>query len=97
MTGGVDFDDSEIIADYTRGVVTYRHSIMAEAPDNKDQTKQNLMNALNNIKSSAELLRVVVSTKRLVDVVEAAKSKIDKILLVNYIPGRCDVCRRLGL
>ena len=78
-------------------MVTYRHSTLAEAPGNETQTRLNLIAAYDDIIVSTELTNVVLSTRKLTEVVEMIKSKIDNILLINYIPGRCDVCRRLGL
>lgn len=97
-----DFDrtplnENNIVADTERGVVTYHNSILAEAPGNEQQTRQNLIAAYCDIKISAELKRVLRSTMALQQAEEKVKPIIESILLLDFIPGRCSVCQRLGL
>jgi hypothetical protein len=94
---GNDLSIDEIIAVPASKDVKYRRRILAEAPGEEEQTKQKLLKALNEIKASTELQRVISSTTSLLQKVNLSATNIDKILLVNYIPGRCDACHRLGL
>lgn len=90
-------NEDDIVADTQRGVVTYRHSILAEALGNEEQTRQNILTAYDDIRTSEELRNVFNSTRSLRKAEEKVKPVIESILLLGFIPGRCVVCQRLGL
>lgn len=90
-------NEDDIVADTQRGTVTYRNSILAEAPGNEEQTRQNILAAYHDIRTSEELSNVVNSTRNLKKAEEKVKLIIESILLLGFIPGRCVVCQRLGL
>jgi len=90
-------NEDDIVADTQHGTVTYRHSILAEAPGNEKQTWQNILAAYRDIDKSEELRNVVNSTRSLKKAEEKVKPVIESILLLGFIPGRCNVCQRLGL
>jgi len=95
--GRTPLNENDIVAETERGVVTYHNSILTEAPGNEEQTRQNLIAACRDIKISVELKRVLRSTIALQQVEEKVKPIIESILLLDFIPGRCSVCQRLGL
>lgn len=95
--GRTPLDENDIVPETGRGIVTYHNSILAEAPKNEEQTRQNLIAAYRDIRASAELKRVIRSTMVLQRAEEKIKPVIEDILLLDFIPGRCSVCQRLGL
>ena len=94
-SGRAPLNENNIVAETERGIVTYHNSILAEAPGNEEQTRQNLIAAYHDIKVSVELMRVLLSTIALQKAGEKAGPIIESILLLDFIPGRCSVCQRL--
>lgn len=89
--------ENDIIADTKAGAVTHHHSILAEARGHEEQTRRNILAAYQEILSSDELKHVINTFGILKDLAAKAKQAVEEILLLGFIPGQCDVCRRLGL
>lgn len=89
--------EDDMIADTQRGAVTYHNSILAEAPDHEEVTRSNILAAYRELLSSYELMHVINTFGILKESVTRVRQAVEEILLLGFIPGQCDVCRRLGL
>ena len=89
--------EDDMIADTQRGAVTYHNSILAEAPDHEEVTRSNILAAYRELLSSYELMHVLNTFGILKESVTRVRQAVEEILLLGFIPGQCDVCRRLGL
>ena len=94
----VDYNYEKMITiDTDHGVVSYLDKFIAICPGNEEKARLLLLKSVNEIKASDELRKLLLTVNQLDQVTESVKTRIDNILLVHYIPGRCDACRRLGL
>ena len=89
--------EEDIYADVSRGTVQYHGSILAEVPGNEEGCKKNLLIALHELQNSEEVSQVVETHKALAESNEKAKQSVEQLLLLNFVPGQCQVCRRLGM
>ncbi len=89
--------ENDIYADVSRGTVQYHGSILAEVAGNEERCKKNLLTALRKLQHSEEVSQVVETHKALAESNEKAKQSIEQLLLLNFVPGQCQVCRRLGI
>ncbi len=86
-----------IVANSEAGNVTYHGSILAEATGCEEQTKAALIRALHEVLCVPEVAPVADTYRTLQDAAAKARQTGDGIKLLNMIPGRCEVCRRLGI
>jgi hypothetical protein len=89
--------ENDIFTDSTNGLVRTNRVILAEAPSEEESCKKNILEALKSLQESSELRRVIDTHHQLVDSTLNARQIIEQIKLLGIIPGRCQVCRRLGI
>jgi hypothetical protein len=89
--------EEDIYADVSRGEVQYQRSILAQVAENQEGCKENLLIALRKLQRSKEINRVVETQKALAESNETAKQVVELLLLLNFVPGQCQVCRLLGI
>ena len=89
--------EDDMIADTQRGTVTYHNSILAEAPDHEEVTRSNILAAYRELLSSYELMNVINTFGILKESVTRVRQAMEEILLLGFIPGQCNICKRLGL
>ena len=89
--------ENDIYADVSRGTVQYHGSTLAEVVGNEEGCKKNLLIALRKLQHSTEISQVVETNKALAESNEKAKQAVELLLLLNFVPGQCQVCRRLGI
>ena len=87
----------EIVSDVTRGTVSYRHNILAEAPGNEEKTRQALINVLDTLQALPEVEQVTAIYQRLLEITLRLRQSAEQIKLLGIIPGKCDICSRLGM
>jgi len=89
--------EKDIYADVSRGTVQYHGSTLAEVAGNEEGCKKNLLVALRKLQHSKEISQVVETNKALAESNEKAKQAVELLLLLNFVPGQCQICRRLGI
>jgi len=89
--------EEDIYADVSRGTVQYHGSILAEVAGNEEGCKKNLLIALRKLQHPKEVSPVIETHKALAESNEKAKQAVELLLLLNFVPGQCQVCRRLGI
>jgi hypothetical protein len=87
----------EMVADVTRGTVNYRRNILAEDPGNEESTRQALINVLDNLQALPEVKQVTATYQRLLEITLRLRQSAEQIKLLGIIPGKCDICSRLGM
>jgi len=53
--------------------------------------------ALRKLQNSEEVSQAVETHKALAESNEKAKQSVEQLLLLNFVSGQCQVCRRLGI
>ena len=89
--------EADVKADPNSGEVHYRHSSLAKAPGDEERCRKNILTAYNELLQSSEMEHVVTSYTGLLEISLKARQTIEEINLLGYIPGSCNVCRRLGM
>ena len=89
--------EADVKADPNSGEVHYRHSSLAKAPRDKEGCRENILTAYNELLQSSAMEHVVASYTGLLEISAKARQAIEEINLLGYIPGSCNVCRRLGM
>lgn len=89
---------SRVVADTGTHHVKYGPgTILAEVPGEEEKCRQKILNAFNEIKSSPELKETINSFRNLESIMPKVRQIIEEILILELVPGRCDVCERLGM
>lgn len=88
---------TEIIADNSRGEVSYHHNVLAEAPGQEGKCRENLLKACRELQRSKEITQVIFTYNTLVNMVDKSRKAVEELILAGVIPGLCRVCRQLGL
>jgi len=70
---------------------------IAYAPGDTQRCKDNIINALNELKTSSEAVNVVTTYKQNADWATKAKHAAEEIDMMGLVPGRCRICQRLGI
>jgi len=78
-------------------VVFEKGSILAVAPGSEETTKQHLLDALKDLGKSPEVKAVVETCQTLEQITTKARQVVEDIRLLGFVPGQCDICRRLGM
>ncbi len=94
--GGINLE-SDMVADTARGDIRYHGSILAEAPGNVERIKVKLLDALQELKASADVIPVVDTYEALKEITTRVGQVVEQIKLLGLIPGQCEICRRLGM
>ncbi len=89
--------ENDIYVDVSRGTLQYHGSTLAQVAGNEEGCKKNLLIALRKLQRSKEMSQVVETHKALAESNEKAKQSVEQLLLLNFVPGQCQVCRRLGI
>jgi len=89
--------EEEIYADTARGLVQYRNSILAEVPGHEEKCRKDLLAALRKLQRSTLVKQLFTAYNSLAGSNERAKKSVEQLLLLNLVPGQCQVCRRLGI
>lgn len=77
---------------YTKGDKPLAHCL-----DSAEQCQLSIINSYYSLMKSVEVDRIKESHENLVDITKKTRSMMEEIILLGLIPGRCRVCRRLGL
>jgi hypothetical protein len=72
-------------------------TILAKAPGEEEQTSMNILAAFDELKKSAESKRITQTYKEVEENIPKLKRAAQEIVMLGVIPGRCRVCRRLGI
>ena len=72
-------------------------SILAKAPGKEDLCKKNMVAAFYELIKSDEATRVAETYRLCSESAEKAKKAVEEALLLGMVPGRCRICRRLGI
>ncbi len=84
--------------DTESGEVRYEQDhILAKAPGEEEQCMRNILSAFTDLNQSTEMNRVIQTYKKVKDTLIKARSTTEEIVMMGIIPGRCRVCKRLGM
>ena len=89
--------EADVKADPGSGEVRYRGSSLAKAPGDQERCRDNILTAYNELLKSSAMEHVVTTYTSLLEISVKARQAIEEINLLGYIPGSCNVCRRLGM
>lgn len=89
--------EHDIVANTQSGAVKYRNSILAEAPGNEEKCCDDILDVYRALLNSSGLTQVRSSYGGLLEDATKAKRAVDEITFLEYIPGQCSVCKRLGM
>jgi len=89
--------ESDITANTTSGDVRHHSLVLAEAPGDEERIKVSLSDAFRELKGSFEAVSVVNTYKTLEEAAMKVRDVVEQIKLLGLIPGRCEICRRLGI
>lgn len=99
-SGAIDPRDFEeyVHADTTTGQVMFGGgTILAEARGEEEACVKKLHRALKALQKSQEALDVVAAQKELTQTTMKARQAVEEAVLLGMVPGRCRICRRLGM
>lgn len=89
--------EEDITADTDRGMVMHHGSTLAQAPGAEEEARKSIIAAWKDILALPELKQVASSWETLKESADKVNQAVENILLLGFIEGRCDVCKRLGL
>ncbi len=87
----------DVKTELNSGEVHYRHSSLAKAPGDEERCRKNILTAYNELLQSSAMEHVVTSCVGLLEISAKARQAVEEINLLGYIPGSCNVCKRLGM
>jgi hypothetical protein len=88
--------EQEIVARTEQCAVMFRGTVLVEASNNPEEDRTTLIKAYQRVRRLAEVQQVLDTQDTLKQVVEKLHRVIDEILLIDYVPGDCRVCRRMS-
>ena len=78
--------------------IRYNHgTAVAYAPGTLKSCRDNIISALNELKTSPEAKGVVITYKPNADSAVKARHSAEEIDMMGLIPGQCRICQRLGI
>ena len=89
--------EGRIVADTTTGEVKHGGSVLAEAPGKEEECKINLLAASRELQGSSEAVRVANTYKAVYEHTMKTRKGVEEISLMGLVPGKCRICRRLGM
>ena len=91
--------EPEIMVYLENGEVIYRYSNMpiAHVPGAEAECRQQIIEALTELKASAETKEVADTYVKVVELTGKTRRNVEELTLVGLIPGQCRACRSLGL
>jgi len=97
-TTGPPDPELSIVVDRNNGEVRWGSGmVLAKAPGKEEECKKKLMAALRELTESAEALQVISTYRVLNESTPRARKAAEELLLLGMVPGRCRICRRLGI
>jgi hypothetical protein len=72
-------------------------SILAVAPGREEATKEHLLDALKALGESPQAKPVVETYHTLEQITTKARQVVEDARLLGFVPGQCQICRRLGM
>jgi hypothetical protein len=102
LSEGIDIKKitEQIVADDQHGVVKYQSTPLLEsAADTKklSQYRDDLVQALDELKDSPEAAQVVSTFQQLEKILPKARNELRAIRLLGVVHGHCRLCRQFGL
>ena len=88
--------EKDIYIDADRGVV-YGRTVIAEVPGKEEEWKRNVLAALKELRTSSEAAEAAKTYRELEEYTNRARNAAQEVHLLGMVPGRCRVCRRLGI
>ncbi|MGD1120203.1 MAG: hypothetical protein ABR886_12095 [Dehalococcoidales bacterium] len=88
---------NELVCDMQSGEIKYRHNILIQDRGNEKKCLQNILDTYNELLESPLLDKVKESREELSKCHVKVKRAIDEIVLLEYIPGSCSSCQKLGM
>lgn len=76
--------------------VVHRHFILSEGADDLEAVKRKLIRTYRRVSRLEEVSRVAETQKALETAVAKLQETVDGIVLMDYVPGECQVCRRMS-
>ena len=89
--------EADVKIDLDSGEVRYRGSSLAKAPGNEEECRKNILRAYEELIEPSAIEHVVTSHTGLSEIAAKAKQAVEEVNVLGYIPGSCNVCRRLGM
>ncbi len=90
--------EKHISVDTESGEVRYgQDHILAKAPGKEEQCMQNILSAFTDLNESNEINRVIQTYIKVKDALIKVRKATEEIVMMGIIPGRCRVCKRLGM
>ena len=90
--------EKRIKVDKGSGEVRYdAGTILAKAPGAEEKCESNIVAAFGELTESAGLKRTVESYHEIEKPMAALKRAAEEIDLMGIVPGRCRICRRIGI
>lgn len=92
--------ESSIKVNRKNGEVRYgtARSLLGKAPvKDAERLKKGILEASRKLQTSPELIRFATTHKTLTESVVRANQAGKEIILLGMVPGKCRICRRLGL
>ena len=81
-----------------RGEVRYGPgTILAEAPGEEEVCRHNILAAFTELQDSEELKMVTKTHGDIKEAIPNLKNAAEEFDLLGVIPGRCRICRRIGI
>ena len=71
--------------------------ILAKAPGEEEKCRQKILTAFKDLKESREAKKVTQTHKETEEIIIKLRRIVEEIKLLGIIPGRCRVCKRLGI
>lgn len=92
-------DDPEraITANVEDGTVRWSNAPMAIVPGKEVECRKNILEVVEDLKSSAKANDIATTYRRVNDATAEARKVVEEIKLLGFIPGQCRVCKRMGI
>ena len=88
----------QIVADADKGQVRYGEGTgLAHVPGKEKECRQGIIDALDELRESTEARRAVDTFKATEKPTAKARQAFEEIRMLGVVPGRCRICRRLGM
>lgn len=90
--------EDQVVSDTaTSEVRTGRNELLAKAPGAEAEYRANMLRASEETLASREVGAVQDTNHELVQATDKARRLAEEITLLKLVPGRCRVCKRLGM
>lgn len=90
--------ESEITANIDNGEIRYGFGIiLANAPGLENTCRDNILATISDLQGLSELTNTASTYKEVEEAIPKLRRAAEEFTLLGVIPGRCRVCRRLGI